>query len=123
MQVNETAGLEEQLRNAKEIVARRDLAIKLSGNHTFRKLILEDYFVTEAARLVALSADPALDTTQRADALNMAQAAGHLKRWLSMQVQMGNVAAREVLEVEEALNEIRGAEADEASAKDEGSVD
>jgi hypothetical protein len=108
--MSEVAQLEQQMKNAKEIVARRDLALKLAGNREFRKLILEDFCVTEAARLVQMSSDPALSAEQRADALSMAQATGHLKRYLSMMVQMGNTAARDLISLEESLTEARAEE-------------
>lgn len=104
--------LERDIKEAEELVERRNMAIKLSSNREFKKLFLEDYFVTEAARLVQLSADPALNTEQRADALAMAQATGHAKRFLSMMVQMGAHAERELPEARAALDELRGLEAE-----------
>jgi hypothetical protein len=86
---------------------RRDLALKLSNNRDFRKLILEDFCKEEASRLVAQSADPALDEKQQRDALSMAQAAGHLKRYLSMMIRMGDTAERSIGDLEEALAEAR----------------
>jgi hypothetical protein len=116
---DEVKGLEQQLADTKELMGRRDLAIKLSSNRDFRKLILEDFCVTEAARLVAQSADPVLDPLQRADALNMAQAAGHLKRYLSMMIRMGNTAESQIRDLEDALAEARGEE-DAAGQNEEG---
>lgn len=101
------AELEEGKERALELIARRDLALKLETIPEFRKMILEDFCVTEAARLIGLSADPALTKEQREDALSMGQAAGHLRRYLSTTVRMGNVAARELKEIEEYLDEAR----------------
>lgn len=105
--MSDVKALEHAKKNAQGLIERRDLALKLYDNHEFRKLIVESYFTEEAARLVQLSADPALDANQRADALAMAQATGHLKRYLSMMIQMGNVAAREMPEVDAQLEEAR----------------
>ena len=102
--------LEQGIKDAEELIARRQMALKLSDNREFRKLILEDYCVTEAARLVQLSADPALDHRQRDDALAMAQATGHLKRYLSMMVQMGYTAERELPQLHAQLDETRNIE-------------
>jgi len=102
--------LEQGIKDAEELVARREMALRLSENRDFRKLILEDFMVTEAARLVQLSADPALDASQRADSLSMAQATGHLKRYLSMMIQMGYAAQRELPEMQATLDEMRGIE-------------
>ena len=99
--------LEDEIEQAKELVNRRNAAIKLSKNPEFRQLFLKEYFEVEAARLVQLSADPALDLQQRADALNMAQATGHAKRYLSMCYQMGGVAERELYDKEQELEHMR----------------
>jgi len=104
--------LESNIRTAKELSERRQMAIALSSNREFKKLFFEEYFVTEAARLVQLSADPALSLEQRADALAMAQATGHAKRFLSMIVQMGAHAERELPELEAALDELRSIESE-----------
>lgn len=107
---DEVKGLEQQLADTKVVMDRRDLALKLSSNRDFRKLILEDFCTTEAARLVSQSADPALNPLQRADALNMAQAAGHLKRYLSMMIMMGDNAENSVGSLEDALAQARADE-------------
>lgn len=99
--------LENEVEQAKELIARRNAAIKLSKNPEFRQLFLKEYFESEAARLVQLSGDPALDPMQRADALAMAQATGHAKRYLSMCYQMGGVAEREIHDKEQELERLR----------------
>lgn len=107
---SEVQGLEQQLAEGKELVERRASAIRLAGNRDFRKLILEGFCLHDAARLVAESGDPALTAQQRADALAMAQAAGHLKRFLSAAIQMGFTAERDMPQLEEALAEARAEE-------------
>ena len=101
---------EQAIKDGEELVERRQMALKLSENREFRKLILDEYFVKEAARLVQLSVDPALKDDQRADALAMAQATGHLKRYLSMMVQMGAHAEKELPELRSQLEEQRAME-------------
>lgn len=105
--MSQIEALEQQLKDAKELVARRDLALRLGQNRDFRKLILEDFIITEASRLVAQSADPVLSAKEQQDALNMAQAGGHLKRYLSMMVMMGNSAESSIPDIEQALIEVR----------------
>ena len=102
--------LEQGIKDAEHLIERRNMALKLADNREFRVLFSEGYFKDEAARLVQLSADPSLDLQQRADALNMAQATGHMKRYLSMTVQMGAVADRELPDMRAALEELRAAE-------------
>ena len=105
--------LEQGIKDAEELVARRDMAMRLSQHRDFRKIFMDDYFVTEAARLVQLSADPALTQEQRGDALNMAQATGHAKRYLSMMIRMGSHAEEELPEMRATLEELRSFETEE----------
>lgn len=86
------AELEQAIKDQKTLVDAADFAVALNKNHAFRKLILEGFCLNEAARYAQESGDPMLTPTQRQDALNMAQASGHLKRFLSITIQMGNMA-------------------------------
>ncbi len=103
----EIQGLEAQNEKLEAVRANRDLAIKLSGNREFKKLIMEEYMVNEAARLVQMSADPIISVQERADALAMAQASGHLKRYLSVLVQMGNAADDQIITNQQTIEELR----------------
>ncbi|MFP3645136.1 hypothetical protein [Paraburkholderia sp. SIMBA_054] len=106
----EVQQLEAQLSQAKQVAAEKQMALKLSTNREFRQLILDEFCVKECARYAQLSADPSLPANERADSLALAQAAGHLRRWLSVKIQMGNVAEREIAEVEAAIEEARAEE-------------
>lgn len=99
--MSEVSQLENQLAGTKALIARRDLALRLSENADFKELILNQFCVQECARYAQVSGDPAVSDRDRADSLAMSQAAGHLRRYLSVCVQMGNVAARDVEELEE----------------------
>lgn len=105
--------LENQLKAESSLIELRDMAIKLSGNREFKKLILEGFCGTECARYAQESGDPMLDERQRADAMAMAQAAGHLKRFLSITVVRGNMAADNVQGLNEALDEARAEQGDD----------
>lgn len=107
MNTNVIAGLEQQHEQAKELINRRNMALKLASNREFRLLILEGFVEKDAARLVAEAGDPALTPQQRADAFEMAKAGGHLKRYLSAAFQMGAVAERDMVDLEQALAEAR----------------
>jgi hypothetical protein len=102
--------LEQHIKDAEFLIERRKMAIRLSENHDFRVLFHEGYFKEDAARLVQLAGDPACDPQQRADALEMAKATGHAKRYLSMAIQMGFHAERELPEMHSTLAELRAAE-------------
>lgn len=105
--MSEVQRLEKQLVDTKKLVAEAQMAAKLSENREFKKLILEEFCVQECARYAQLSADPALGVAERADALALSQASGHLRRWLSVKFQMGNVAERDIKELEEVLEQAR----------------
>lgn len=105
--MSEVAGLEYQLEQTKSLKHRREMAERLSKNHDFRVLIIDGFCRDDAARFVQASGDPALEPDNRADALAMAQASGHLKRFLQMQIQMGVTADRNIVELEEAIAEAR----------------
>lgn len=110
--MSEVFALEKQLEDGKHLVAKRELALKLYNNSDFKKLILEEFCTQECARYAQLSADPSLKENERADALAMAQAAGHLRRFLSVTIQLGNQAERIGPEIEQAIQEARQEEGD-----------
>lgn len=99
--------LEAQKVDMQKQVDLRDAILKLSGNHEFRKVINEGFLRDDCARNARIAGDPTLDAKQQQDALNMALAAGHLQRYLSANVQMGNMAADNIIQIDEALEELR----------------
>lgn len=99
--------LEDQLKDTKALVERRDAILRLSKNADFRAVILDAFFVEECARYARESGDPALTAAQRQDALNIAQAAGHVKRFLNVQIQMGDAAEGSIVDLENAIEEAR----------------
>lgn len=112
--------LEEQLNDEKGLIERRDTIVRLGKNPDFRKVILDQFIVEECARYARESGDPALPAQARADALCMAQAAGHLKRYLNVQIAMGNAAERKIEEIEEAIEEERILDQDGVKPQPEG---
>ena len=105
--MSDLAGLLAQREQAREAIELRDAALKLTKNREFKKVILEHFFVTETARYAQISGDPALSKESREDALNLAQASGHTKRFLSVLVQMGNAAESNLAAIEQAILEVQ----------------
>lgn len=105
--MTKTEALEQQLSDSQLLVEQRDMVLKLSENREFRKVILEGFCEKECARYARESGDPMLSPEQRQDALNMAQAAGHLKRFLSIMVRVGNTAADTIPQIHETLDYYR----------------
>lgn len=104
--MTQTEQLQDQIADHREMVERKDLALKLEKNPEFKKLILEAFCEKECARFARSSSDPALSAEEQKMSLAMAQSAGHLQRWLSMTVQMGMQAERAIKDCEEAIVEI-----------------
>lgn len=105
--MSEVAAFEKQLADARLLVERRDVILRLTGHPDFKRIILDGFCKEDCARFAQESQDPALTPAQQADALHMAQASGHLRRYLSAQITLGNHAAREIPSLEEALVEVR----------------
>lgn len=103
--------LEQQKIGMNEAIERRNIAVRLAGNRDFKKLILEYFCVEECARYARQSADPAMDEAAQRDSLAMAQAAGHLKRFLSVVIRMGDDCAGHMAELDEMLDELRAEDA------------
>ena len=102
--------LEAQQDGNKKLIALRDAVVNLQKNRDFRKLILEQFLVEDCARYAQLSADPGLGANERADALAMAQAAGHLKRFLSVTKRMGDTADAENRNIQEELDTLEASD-------------
>lgn len=99
--------LEEFIKGQKTLTKMADAAVRLNDNADFRDLIVKGFCLTEAARYAQESGDPMLTQAQRQDALNMAQASGHLKRFISVTIVMGNDADRAIREAEAQIIELR----------------
>lgn len=108
--MNEVEQLEDQMADNKVQMERRDAALRLFNNRDFQSLILEYFCEKECARYVHSSADPALTEAQRADAMALAQASGHLKRFLSVVCQKGYAAEHQNRQIEDEISAVRAEE-------------
>lgn len=105
--MSEVTQLERQMEEGKLVIEKTDRLERLLNNADFREVIINGFARDDAARYVQESMDPALDAEQRADALAMAQAPGHLKRWINAQLQMAAYHKKNVKPLEEAIAEAR----------------
>lgn len=110
--MSEIEQVELSIQQAKDLVNARDMADKLSRNREFKKLILEGYFEKEAARLVSLSGDSNM-LQQRDEIFDAIKAISHFRQFMQNTMRMGDVAAQELAEQNETLDELRAAEGDE----------
>lgn len=111
--MSEIQALERQKREMQEHIAIRDKVLKLSANPEFRDVIESDYMTVEATRNIRIGTDPALAPEMRKDAIDMALATGHLKRYLSAKIAIGNQAEHEIIHIDAQLEEIRQSGEDE----------
>lgn len=111
--MNEVAQLEAQRDHARKAMERREAVERLMRNKDFKDIIVDGFCRDECARYVQESGDPLLEPAQREDALNMAQASGHLRRFLSLIYTMGNQAEGSLVSVEEELEAARAEEAND----------
>lgn len=105
--MSEVDQLEYQKQEATLVLERTARLERLLNNPDFREVIIGHFSRDDAARSVQESADPSLTAEQRADALAMAQAPGHLKRWINAQLQMANYHRNNKVALDEAINEAR----------------
>ena len=102
--------LEKHRKDAEAAIERRDTLLRLSENKDFKRLIREEFMVRECARFVEQSVNPVLKPEERSDALAKAQAAGHLKQYLSVIILQGNTAENSLVEIDEHIAELRALE-------------
>lgn len=111
--MSEVNDLLKQLDDAKSFIARRDKALKLHNDPIYKELILEGFCKDECARYVHASSDPALTAEQRSDALAIAQAAGHFRRFMSVIITMGNQSENMLDRLEAEIEAARAEEAED----------
>ena len=91
----------------------RDQVLRLAQNPDFRAIFDKEFCEVEAGRLVRAAGDPNLPEKERNDCIQMALATGHVKRFLSTKVQMGNHAEQDLITIDEQLEELRAEGGDE----------
>ena len=95
------------IKQAKEAVELKDSVLKLQKNKDFKAVINEGYFEKQASRLVLLKADPSMQSERDQKEIdNNIIAIGYLRQYLSTLVQLGYKAEREVVDAEQAREEI-----------------
>lgn len=104
-EVNE---LEEHKNINQKLMHRRDLVKRLETNPDFVELIYDIFCTEECARYVQVSTDPHLGEEDRQNAMEMARAAGHLKRFLEITVRLGDTAENQMDELSALINSTRG---------------
>ena len=112
-QQNDIHEVEMSIAAAKEMVERGEMAAKLADNPAFKKIVLDGYFVDEAARLAHLYSDPNMSAEQRGMIKRDLAGIGGFKRYLQTLVRMGQMADDEIREAQFELDAIRAEGDDE----------
>ena len=81
---SQVQNLEGQLKQAEEAIKLRDQAKRLVNNRDFKAIIEKRFCEVECSRYAQASADPNLSDREQAYALSLAQAAGHLRRYIQV---------------------------------------
>lgn len=106
MSEREIEQIELTIEEASKMARIGEKALALSTNKLFKEIVMDGYFVQEAARLALLSSDPNIPENVRTYILRDMNGPGAFKRYLQTLVQMGNQARREVEESRETLQEL-----------------
>lgn len=117
--MSEVAHLEKHAAKLKRQIQLKNISERLAKNADFKKLILQEFMVDECARYAQTAGDPALTAEQRADALALAMASGHLKRYLSVVYKMGVQAENDLRQTEDAITELREQGVEDVEVEDD----
>lgn len=104
--MSDIAEIELSIQAAKDLVSRKEQALRLAGNRDFKKLVLDGYVKDEAVRLAGLSADPNMKAHQD-DIFDAIKSISLFRQYMQNIVTIGNVAQNELLDQEQVLEEIR----------------
>jgi len=107
--MSDIAEIELSIEAAKNLVSRKEQALKLASNREFKALVLEGYMKDEAVRLVGLSADPNMKN-HTDDIFDAIKGISLFRQYMQNIVTMGTVAENELFDQEQTLEEIREAE-------------
>lgn len=108
--MSQTEEIELSIAEAKKMIARKDAANRLADNADFKELILEGYLKEEAIRLGHISADANMKP-HREDIFLALQGISLFRQYMQNMIRMGDIAAAELFDHEQALDEVRAEEA------------
>jgi len=91
---------------ARKIVEYGTVVRRLIDNPDFKKVVTDDYFVEEAARLALLYSDPSINKDQARMINNDLLGLGAFKRYIQTKLQMANNMAYEMEQQMETLQEL-----------------
>lgn len=106
--------IEVSMDQAKQALGLKKALVKLTKNREFKKVVLDNYFETEAARLVMLKADPELQSPEaQADLVKRMDAIGMFREYCRGIMAFGAQAEKELRDLEEAREEMLAEEGED----------
>lgn len=107
MREDDLHSIEISLSEAKSKVALKHALERLTDDINFQQVIIHNYFVNEASRLVLLKASPAMQSKDDQKAINKAiDAIGHFRQYLHSVIQIGSMAEKSIKEDEETKEDL-----------------
>lgn len=103
---NEIQEIEINIETLEEAVARADTVRRLSENKDFQEIVEKGYFEEEAARMLLLRDDPNLPADKKQFLEADMYGPGAFKRYLSTIMTFGNIAANQIEDLKETMDEI-----------------
>jgi hypothetical protein len=103
--------VELSLEEAKKVVAFGEAIKRLEKNRDFQRVIFDGYFGDEAKRLVFLTAEPNLDEKAMQGTWSDIRGIGALRQFLMNRKVLGDIAAKDVADHAETLEELREVDA------------
>ena len=110
--------VELSLDQAKRIAEFGEAIKRLERNPDFKKVIFDGYFTDEARRLVFLTADTTLTDAQNNNTLYAIRAIGELRGFLMAKKTEADIAAKEINDHSETLEELRQEDANGDSGEE-----
>lgn len=105
--MNDLKELEFQRETLHFFIKRKEMVQRLQANPEFAEVITKEFCEKECAGYAKASGDPSLSKEERDSALQMAQAAGHLQRFLNICIRMGMTAEGQLTELDSMIEEVR----------------
>lgn len=99
--------IEVSIEQAQFNIARKAKLMNLMKNPDFNSLVLEDYFLKEASRLVLVRADPNMQDEEHQKAIDQAIVSiGGFRQYINTIMQLGSMAERALKDDQETREEI-----------------
>lgn len=98
--------LELSIVQAQKIIDFGEALTSLENNKSFQKVVLEGYLRDEAVRLTGLLAEPNISADEKASVLQGLYSVSYLRRFLMVKKQLAAVAAKEMIDYREAIDEM-----------------